>query len=95
MELLGKRVALLQPKIKELETGLLLDEATKSQLQEQSFSDFTKLEVAFVGDEVKKVSVGDFVNVQLNDLKYGHFVEVEGTQYILVQEASIAFKYPK
>lgn len=95
MELLGKRVLLFRPEIKELNTTIQLDEATKAKMAQESIKNFTRLKVAAVGDEVtnEKLKKDVEVFIPLSVLKYAEYINVENTEYILVGLNDVALIY--
>lgn len=88
MKLLGHRILLDNPQIKEPNielTSELLEDFKKEQLKK-----LTKLTVYAVGDEVTKVKKGDLVYVQTMYLSNPEWVEIEGEHKMLVRELDIA-----
>lgn len=88
MKLLGHRILLDNPQIKEPTIELtpeLLEDFKKEQLKK-----LTKLTVYAVGDEVTKVKKGDLVYVQTMYLSNPEWVEIEGEHKMLVRELDIA-----
>jgi len=89
----GKLVALIQPEIKELASGIQLDAKTQDDILQEQRSQWTQLEVAEVGEAVEFVKPGDKVYVPFDKLKYCSVINYGDGERIIIKQDDIFFKW--